>query len=91
MFCETLPKNVYSSFTDDHQKLETNQIPFNIERDKQTEVHPCEGKLFSHQKEGSTDTGQHLDESQRHCPVFRVMCSMSSVINVLKKTIFHRR
>lgn len=44
-------EKVYSSFTHNHQKLETNQMFFNWRMVKQTTVHPYNGIPFTHQKE----------------------------------------
>lgn len=42
--------NVYSNFIYNYQKLEANNMFFNIRHYKQTVVYPFNGKLFSNKK-----------------------------------------
>ena len=57
---ENTKTNVYSSFICNNKKIETTQTSFNRWMDKQTVVHPYNGKLPNNKKEQAIITLQQL-------------------------------
>ena len=64
---KNLSMNIHSGNIHNSQKVEITEMSKNWWMDKQNAVYPCNGILFSHGKEWSTDTCYNMDEHWKHC------------------------
>lgn len=82
---KNLHTKVYGNSIHNCKKLETTQMSFDSQMDKQNVVLLCNRILFSNKKNKPLDTHDNLDESQRHTEYKQPVSMVTYIVITFKR------